>query len=180
MNNEKISKISTTLLDYLELIDSNLGEFKDYKYVRTYKDFLFERKLAEELHEIINRENYYFSIDSIVMVDSNFQTYNTPELLLEWEQYKRIPKTNMTYRFDSENTNTLTQDHIHVFYNNNQLYAINRNGTPHDGSHAQLGKKEMKFLKSIGFSIPENGLLEWTSLDDRTDYWAYRLHLLLD
>jgi hypothetical protein len=102
----------------------------------------------------------------------------TNDLLTEWEQYKTIPGTTYTYRYDSANTNTSTQDHIHVFYDGKQLFAINRDGTTHDGSKAQLSKKQIDFLKSKGFNVPQNGLLEWISLDPSKEYQS--LKILLD
>ena len=129
---------------------------------------------------MISIEIVDYKIDSIVFDKAGIEEFQKNELLLEWEQYKKIPKTRLTYRFDNENTNTLTQDHIHVLKDNNQLYAINKDGTTHDGSKARLGKKELRFLKSIGFTPPKDGLIEWRSVSDDKIYFAFKYCLLFD
>lgn len=123
--------------------------------------------------------NSLFDIDSIIcpiVVDSKMKDMlDKKNVILEWEQYPKIPKTNYRYRYDKGKNIVGMEDHIHVFYGNtkNQLYAINRSGTPHDGSKAQLSNKEIKFLKSKGFNVPENGILEWIELDVNKDYYIY-------
>jgi hypothetical protein len=62
----------------------------------------------------------------------------------------------------------------------NQLYALNIDGTTHDGSKARLGTKELSFLKSIGFTPPKDGILEWRSLTRDKVYFAYKCYLLFD
>jgi hypothetical protein len=180
MDKDRIERVIKELIDYSEKIDFNFGEFKNYKYFLTFKQFLFEQKLEEVLNELIDNDTIDYKIDSIVFEDNSFSDFQESELLLEWEQYKKIPKTNLTYRFDSENTNTKTDDHIHVLQGNNQLYAINKDGSPHDGSKARLGKKEIKFLKSLGFTPPKDGILEWITLPKQKNYVAFRYYLLFD
>jgi len=180
MDKDRIEKAIKGLIDYSEKIDFNFGEFKNFKYFPTFKQFLFEQKLEEVLNELIDNETTDYKIDSIVFEDNLFSDFQESELLLEWEQYKKIPKTSLTYRFDTENTNTKTTDHIHVFQGNNQLYAVNNDGSPHDGSRARLGKREMKFLKSLGFNPPKDGILEWITLPRHKKYAAFKYYLLFD
>lgn len=56
------------------------------------------------------------------------------EYIAESADYQRIPKTQMSVRFDKGNTNTLTKDHAHVFAKLNgqgkQLLAVNIDGRP--------------------------------------------------
>jgi len=89
-------------------------------------------------------------------------------LVTEGHRYQNIPKTQMSARFDSGNTNTLTQDHAHIFARPNgqgkELYSVNKSGTGHDGSSGQaISPKVASFLKSQGYRIPDNLVLE--SLD---------------
>ncbi len=185
MGNIKLTKAEIQLavqelIEFSEEIDFDLGELKNFKHYPTFKQFLVERKLDEILDKLISIEIVDYKIDSIVFDEAGIEEFKRNELLLEWEQYKKIPKTRLIYRFDNENTNTLTQDHIHVLNGNNQLYAINKDGTPHDGSKARLGKKELKFLKSIGFTPPHDGILEWITLDRHKQYIAFKYYLLFD
>ena len=185
MDNNKLTKAKIQLAvrelsEFSKEIDFDLGELKNFKYYPTFKQFLVEKKLDEILDNLIGIEIVDYKIDSIVYDEDGIEVFQKNELLLEWEQYKKIPKISLTYRFDTENTNTITKDHIHVLKGNNQLYAINKDGTPHDGSKARLWKKEFKFLKSIGFTPPKDGILEWITLDCQKQYLAFKYYLLFD
>lgn len=110
---------------------------------------------------------------SICIIDSVIvpKNYTVPasvskNLVLEFKQYKSIPGTTKTYRIDAANTNTMTQKHIHVFYDGEQIYAMNVDGTPHDGSKCVLSKKDQKFLKDMGFTVPQDGILELYTFKD--------------
>jgi len=116
-------------------------------------------------------------IGGIFWVDSE-APHPTVELLLELKRYGKIPKTNRNYRYDAGNTNTQTRDHIHILAGRKELYAINRDGTPHDGSRYQLSKRDINFLKSIGFHPPKDGLLEWIVPDQNR--FKYAAVLLMD
>jgi hypothetical protein len=101
-------------------------------------------------------------------------------LLTEHKQYGQIPKTTYTWRYDSGNTNTKTQDHIHVYLKGNEVFAINRNGTGHDkskGLKMQLSTKQKYFLNTIGFAVPQNGILEFVDLEKTKKYQAYTILL---
>lgn len=85
--------------------------------------------------------------------------------IAEGRRLQNIPKTQMSARFDSGNTNTLTQDHAHIFARSNgrgkELYSVNKSGTGHDGSSGKvISPKVAEFLRSQGFRIPENCVLE--------------------
>lgn len=93
------------------------------------------------------------------------------EYIAESADYQRVPKTQMSVRFDSGNTNTKTQDHAHVFARLNgqgkQLFAVNIDGTGHDGSSgAPIPKRVGQFLQTKGYVIPVNFVVESMSLDD--------------
>ena len=86
-------------------------------------------------------------------------------VVTEGYRYQNIPKTQMSARFDSGNTNTLTQDHAHIFARPNgqgkELYSVNRSGTGHDGSSGQaISPKVASFLRAQGYRIPDNLVLE--------------------
>ncbi len=169
------------LVQYLSQYDINPAEFQQKNGIKkTDKEFVYEKKINDVIEKLLSGDYKEYLIETIVFEDNDVTHFLGQQLILEWKQYNNIPKTNLTYRYDSENTNTKTKDHIHVYAKNNQLYAINKDGTPHDGSTAKLGNKEMKFLRSIGFTPPKDGILEWKILDNNKSYIALNIELLLD
>lgn len=100
----------------------------------------------------------------------------TPQLLLEYSKYQPFGDTKCVYRLDRGTGAPGNVDHIHVYadkQHNHHLYAIRYDGASHDGSKYQLSRKHQDALRQIGFTVPENGLLEWRTLD-------YTCKLLLD
>jgi len=165
------SKIKKDISDLTEYSNKLNEDFEKGELSETLKQFLEEMKIDELVESIAFNANEY-SVEKIVFEDNCKPDFVKSDLLLEWQQYKKIPKTNLTYRYDVKNTNTKTKNHIHVFQGKNQLYAINRDGSNHDDSRAKLGSKEIKFLKKMGFDVPLNGILEWITLDNHKDYTA--------
>ena len=89
-------------------------------------------------------------------------------IALEHHTYKNIPGTRNSSRVDSQNTNTLTQRHAHVYARPNgggkQLYSVNLDGSGHDGSSGTvIPANHAEHLRRLGFEIPVNFTLE--SLD---------------
>lgn len=55
------------------------------------------------------------------------------------------------------------QQHVHVYAKNNQLFALNKDGSAHDASHKiQIPNKVAKAIqdKFPGFNLPANKLIE--------------------
>jgi hypothetical protein len=55
------------------------------------------------------------------------------------------------------------QEHLHIYCRNNQIFALNKDGTAHDKSHGvTIPNKVAKALKTIfpNFNIPDNNLIE--------------------
>jgi len=179
LKKKEIEKAITELVQYATDHDINPNEFKNQSgRLQSFKEFLYSKKVSEVIDKLTNGDYKEYIVETIVFESEEQEPFLGQQLILEWEQYKNIPKTNLTYRYDTGNTNTKTKDHIHVFAKNNQLYAINIDGTKHDGSAAKLGSKEVKFLKSIGFTPPANGILEWLTLDGSKTFTAIKLELL--
>ena len=83
-------------------------------------------------------------------------------LVLEHQTYKQFGNSKgKVYRIDKGDGRPGNQTHIHVLTKHGQLFAMNIDGTTHDGSKAQLSKKDMKTLKELGFAVPTDGILEW-------------------
>lgn len=177
----QIDELINELVDYQRKLDKKYPEDQDLKYIKTYKEFLVDNKIEQLIKRLVEREKE-FKIEMLVVEEENENLFYESELLLEWEQYKKIPKTNKTYRYDKGKDEPGFDDHIHVFLGNskNQVYAINKSGTPRDGSKAKLSNKEIKFLKSIGFTPPTDGILEWIVLQPDKNYVSYNRWLLFD
>lgn len=89
--------------------------------------------------------------------------------LFEHHVYKTIPGTRDRYREDPENTNTLTMRHAHTYARNskNQLYAVNVDGTGHDGSSGkQIPEKHADFFRGKGYKVGPDNILEELNVDD--------------
>ena len=153
-----------------ELIFNNLSF--DYPLTDEWHDIVSElSSLSKLINGQLSRNDWeklwseinqsYYVVDSIILAEDYSIPNNIQDnLILEYKTYKEIPGTTKTYRIDPANTNTQTQKHIHVYFDGKQLYAMNVDGTPHDGSKYRLSKSDMRFLASLGFKVPENGILD--------------------
>lgn len=122
------------------------------------------KKLTEYLKELTEEESILFLILDTDDTNNEKLKDKYDKFILEHETYKKFSPTKCVYRLDKANNAKGQQCHVHVFSDknhNNQLYAINIDGTPHDGSKYQLNKKHQEALKKIGFIVPKDGLLEW-------------------
>lgn len=66
-----------------------------------------------------------------------------------------------------------TQDHLHLYVKQNQLAALNRDGTAHDRSHGvQLPNRLVAAIQAEfpDFVIPANGLIESAPQEVQRDY----------
>jgi 23S rRNA-/tRNA-specific pseudouridylate synthase len=63
-----------------------------------------------------------------------------------------------------------SEDHIHVYYKNNQIFALNKtSGTAHDQSHGiKIPNKVAKALKQMfpDITLPPNNIIEAAKLTD--------------
>jgi hypothetical protein len=105
-------------------------------------------------------------------------------LALEHQTYKPIPGTQNSFRLDPANTSTMTQRHAHVYAQpggkGRELYSVNLDGSGHDGSSGTaIPPKHAEFLRSKGFDIPTNLVLE--SLDyDTTEFNFFAIIEVID
>ena len=61
------------------------------------------------------------------------------------------------------------KDHIHLFQKNNQIFALNRDGTAHDGCHGVTISKSIcdKIQQHFpDFVIPQNRYIESMEIED--------------
>lgn len=100
--------------------------------------------------------------------------------LFEHKIYKRISKTNSSYRQDSGNTNTKTMQHSHVYAkqkgSGGQIYAVNNDGTAHDGyKGVEIPSEHADFFRGKGYKINLKNILESIQISafDRIEYMLY-------
>ena len=127
--------------------------------MRTLKDFLqneFTCVIGCVVDAIIIDEN---SEESLLFTQNG--------LILEHNKYKTFGNTTLTYRIDKGDGTPGHQTHIHVYSKPGQLFAMNTDGTTHDGSKVQLSKKDQKILSDLGFQVPKDGILEWIEIDGK-------------
>lgn len=114
-------------------------------------------------------EELILVVDEDVDLESLQGLTSYPKMLLEHNIYQKFGSTKHYYRVDKANNAPGQQRHIHVFKDDEgqiQLFAINYDGTTHDGSKHLLSRKEKDALTSLGIPIPPNGLLEWEVISD--------------
>lgn len=126
------------------------------------------KRLSEFLVDNIDSVIDY-DIDAILIEENSeeCQILQQRGLIVEHNVYKPFGKTTLTYRIDKGDGSLGHQTHIHVYSKFGQLYAMNIDGTTHDGSKAQLSKKAQKILLDLGFNVPKDGILEWLKMDNR-------------
>ena len=126
------------------------------------------KKLSELLKE--NTDDLNDCIVDAIIVEENCEEIQLLEnrgLIVEHEVYKQFGKSTRTYRIDKGDGSPGHLTHIHVYSKSGQLYAMNIDGTTHDGSKAQLSKKDQKTLTDLGFQVPKDGILEWWEGDQK-------------
>lgn len=108
-------------------------------------------------------------VDAIIVEENSDenQLLENRGLIVEYEVYKQFGKSTKTYRIDKGDGYPGHQTHIHVYSRSGQLYAMNIDGTSHDGSKARLSKKDQKTLTDLGFQVPKDGILEWIYLNNK-------------
>lgn len=143
----------------------SLEEFIKEQSIKDIKE-KFERlasyKYGDMPKETNNETGLYIVLDEDDEI--NVTIRKIKEYITEHETYQPFPPTKCVYRLDKPNNAPGQQKHIHVYADkkhNHQLYAINIDGTPHDGSKYQLNNKHQEALKALGFPVPKDGLLEW-------------------
>lgn len=136
-------------------------------------------KLPTITEHILNQQELAF-LDALVYaaltVDKyTIVIYTQGEMnsLLTEAQPKGVPLVGVySYRKDPPHIPS-GQYHLHLFMKQNQIFAINKDGTAHDRSHgAQIPKKVADALRKEfpDWTIPESGLIESFSepkIDDK-------------
>ena len=104
-------------------------------------------------------------VDDILVTENANSKINTDGLILEAKDlFNPIPGVrHYTYRIDKQQGEggPGRQRHIHIFYDGNELFAMNADSTAHDGYHqVRIPDDISTFLSSKGFPVPANNIVE--------------------
>lgn len=130
-------------------------------------------KVKEILASMDKEEKQEYDVECLVVEEgspldtelSEMTNKTECHLIKEHQTYKKFGDSSvMTYRIDKGDGTPGRQTHVHVFMKGRQLFAINMDGTAHDGSKAKLSKKSIEALESLGVTPPKDGLLEWIKI----------------
>lgn len=121
---------------------------------------------VERIMAILRGEEIPMGYDTyIIHITFENEAQKKNGLILEGkEKYTQIPGTTFYYRKDvpfGEHRKG-NQIHYHFFTKDGkELFAINQDGTAHDGCHGIIIPQEIvDFLRQKGFTIPKNNLIE--------------------
>lgn len=104
-------------------------------------------------------------VDDILVAENANSKMNTEGLILEAKvSFNPISGIkHYTYRIDKQQGEggPGRQRHIHIFYDGNELFAMNADSTAHDGYHqVRIPDEISTFLNSKGFPVPANNIIE--------------------
>lgn len=102
-----------------------------------------------------------FAFDSGSPEDQLFRA-KSKQLLLEAKHRGQPLGGQYSARLDKAHSST-GQDHLHIYAKNNQLFAINKDGTAHDRSHgAQIPNRVAAAIRAEfpDFRLPTSGIIE--------------------
>lgn len=105
-------------------------------------------------------------VDCIYIKEDAIGKVNAEGLILELKDvYNKIPGIkHYTYRVDPQlgEGGPGRQRHIHMYYDGNEVWAMNIDGSAHDGCHqAKIDPALNLFLTKKGFPIPANNIIEF-------------------
>lgn len=105
-------------------------------------------------------------VDSIIVTEEDNDKFDKSGLILEAKvQFTPVPNVkHYSYRIDKQlgDGGPGRQRHIHIFYNNNELFALNADSTAHDGYHkVRIPDVLSKFLNDKGFPVPPDNIIEF-------------------
>ncbi len=126
--------------------------------IKTYREFLSEELIKQYEWCTIQIDNLFFHII--------FKTLD--EGILNEAKHKGIPVGGKySIQFHKSHAD-FGWDHLHAYEKNNQLFALNINGTAHDRNHGVvIPNKLVKGIRKYfpDFVIPKNNVIEWSPLE---------------
>ena len=105
-------------------------------------------------------------VDGIIICDDIELEGISGELIVEKkDKFPQIPGTRYSFRKDNPRgiPGPGNQQHIHIYaLDTTELFAINIDGSAHDGCHgAKIPEEIAQFLIKKGFTVPSNRIIEW-------------------
>lgn len=120
--------------------------------LKSFKQFLKESKVSQY-------EWFTFEIDEYII----YILFDRRESAIFEEANRRgTLGGQFSYKLDNQHA-PVGQEHIHVYKNENQIFAMNIDGTAHDRSHGiRIPNKVAKGIKQKlpGFKLPANNFIE--------------------
>lgn len=112
-------------------------------------------------------------VDSIIVTEANNDKFDKSGLILEAKvQYNPIPDVkHYSYRIDKQlcDGGPGRQRHIHIYYKNNEIFALNADSTAHDGYHkVKIPDVLSSFLNDKGFPVPPDNIIEFYQAKQNT------------
>lgn len=104
-------------------------------------------------------------LEDIIVTEDVFQHLNEDPSLHKLRVLGKpiSGKKHYSYRIDKQlgEGGPGRQRHIHIFYDGNELFAMNADSTVHDGYHkVRIPNELVSFLESKGFRVPEDKILK--------------------
>jgi len=138
-----------------------------------FREFLDDKDSTK--FELLSFTVEEFSVTVLVLKDSS------EEVLLTEAQHRGKPLTGK-YAAQYHTAHTPQgQEHIHVYAKNNQLFALNIDGSAHDASHqTQIPRRVADAIRAKfpAFNLPNDNFIE--SADHRASGIALKLILEAD
>ena len=157
MKEENIVVITKAFLEYYACMYA-------MKYSKRGKHKNIVDFFKEELDDANKAESVIVDSIDISYLLNESERKELDKLVLEAKDlFKKIPGTDYSYRIDQSRgePGPGNQRHMHVYQKGKHLFAMNQDGTAHDGCHhVKIDPKLHSFLLKKGFIIPPNGLIE--------------------
>ena len=111
-------------------------------------------------------------VDTVTVTEKVNDSLNKEGLILELKEIgTKIPGVkHYTYRIDPQQGEggPGRQRHIHIFYDGELLFAMNLDGTAHDGYHqVKIPDDIVPLLKGKGFTLPNDNIIELKNFNNR-------------
>lgn len=111
-------------------------------------------------------------VDCIIVAEDTYQSIDQTGFVVEAKNVLPfIPGTKYTYRIDIPfgEQRPGNMKHIHIFAKGKDLWAMNADGTAHDGSHnVCIPQDVIHFLQKKGFTLPPNNIIEFMYIPTRS------------
>jgi DNA replicative helicase MCM subunit Mcm2 (Cdc46/Mcm family) len=93
----EIEKAINEVVQYLSQYDIDPNDFKNSKgRLKSFKEFIYEKKVNEVMDKLLKGDYKEYIVETVIFEDNEQNSFLEQKLILEWEQYKKIPKTNLT------------------------------------------------------------------------------------